>query len=456
MDDKQVINQRQLAWLTASIISSGGVMTLQNVLIRISEMDAWFSYLLPIAYIFLVAAFFAYISKLFPSKNLFEIAQLLLGRWGGSAVALLLLFHFWMIVVRDVTNLAKFSSTLLLHSTPLEVLILLPALVLMYYGQTSVEVVARVNDLFYPLFVITVLLMSLLLMNEIDIRLTLPELTTAPSNLWSSNMLALGSAGDVFILGAFLHTICNANHIRSAIRHGALLGFFLLTLLLLLEIFVLGPKMPGNFFYPTYNLVQMVHITDFLDRLDIIILTIWFPTIACKIIAIYMALLIGLSSLLKRHDYTVFNKPVSLFVTMTCVLSFNSTTELLSFSNFGSIFIVLAYQPLVVVLLAVAAKLRKRTTAGAPLPPPASTAEEHPPMQRAAQLGRKLSYRGWLWLGNGCLAGCLLFVAGGTMFSRRMPAVGIAGGIGYALCLILTVLTTYMEVNRLKQSQAGG
>ncbi|MCD1259572.1 endospore germination permease [Paenibacillus athensensis] len=452
MDDKQVINQRQLAWLTASIISSGGVLTLQNVLIRISEMDAWFSYLLPVAYIFVIAAFFAYLSMRFPGKNLFEIAQLLLGRWGGAAVSLLLLFHFWMIVVRDVANLAKFSSTLLLHATPLEVIILLPALMLMYYGQTSVEVVARVNDLFYPLFVITVLLMPLLLANEIDGRLAMPLLTAAPGNLWSSSMLALGGAGDVFILGAFLHTICNASHIRSAIRHGALLGFFLLTLLLLLVILVLGPKMPGNFFYPTYNLVQMVHITDFLDRLDIIILTIWFPTIACKIIAIYMALLIGLGSLLKKHDYTVFNKPVSLLLTITCVLSFNSTTELLSFSNFGSIFIVLAYQPLIVLLLAVAAKLRKSAATA----PKAYQASEHPPSQRSSTLGRKFTYKGWLWLGNGFMAGGLLFIVVGCLLGRQMPAAGIAGGVGYALCLTMTVLTTYMEVNRLKQSQAGG
>ena len=34
MDKKQVINQRQLAWLASSVITSGGLFTLQNVLIR--------------------------------------------------------------------------------------------------------------------------------------------------------------------------------------------------------------------------------------------------------------------------------------------------------------------------------------------------------------------------------------------------------------------------------------
>jgi spore germination protein KB len=224
MDHKQIINQRQLSWLTASIISSGGILCLQNELIRIGEHDAWFCYLLPLGYLFLIASFFAYLAKQFPHKHIFEISQLLLGRWGGTCLNIVLLLHFWMIVIRDICLLSKFTNTVLLERTPIEILVLLPCLVLLYFGRTSVEVISRVNDLFYPLFVITIALMPLLLSNEVRLALLKPVLTTQPQNILSGSFLAFGGVGDIFVLGAFMHTLYNANQIRSSIRHGSIDG----------------------------------------------------------------------------------------------------------------------------------------------------------------------------------------------------------------------------------------
>ena len=283
MDSKQVINQRQLSWIASSIITSGGILTLQNVLVRISQMDAWFSYLLSVFYLFGIASFFGFMTKIYPQKNIFEISKEVLGRWGGIAVNLLILFHFWQIVIRDISGVSRFSSTLLLHYTPLEILVLLPCFLLIYFGKSSIEVIARVNDLFYPLFVVTILSMPLLLSNEFYLRFITPILTTPLQHVAASNLLTIGSAGDIFILGAFLHPMYNANQVRSSIRHGALLGIFLLTLVIFSILVVLGPKMPGNFLYPSYNLVQTIHVTDFLDRVDIIMLMIWYPTITCKV-----------------------------------------------------------------------------------------------------------------------------------------------------------------------------
>jgi spore germination protein KB len=429
---------------------------LQNVLIHINQMDAWFSYLLSMFYVFLIAGFFAYMAILYPQKNMFEISKEILGKWCGTIVNLLILFHFWQIVIRDISSLSRFSSTLLLHQTPLEVLILLTCLLLMYFGKTSIEVIARVNDLFYPLFVVTITIMPLLLSNEFFLRLTTPVLTMPLHNLATSSVLTLGSAGDVFILGTFLHLLSNPNHIRSAIRHGSLLGFVLLTLFLLLIIAVLGPRMPANFSYPSYNLVQTIHVTDFLDRLDLIMLMIWYPTITCKIIAIYLAILIGISSLFNDRNYPMINKPIALLVAMSAYLSFKSTTELLAFSNFSSPVIVLAYQPIIILLLFVVAiwKRRKSTNKSPSPPSPEGTQSNKAPDQKSAKLSQRLSYSGWLWGGNILLVLCFACILVGHMFSQKTPLIGAICAFSFGGCLLLAVLTTYMELTKLKQAES--
>jgi spore germination protein KB len=455
MDNKQVINQRQMAWLAASIITSGGLFNWQNVLIRSSEMDAWFSYLLSVFYVFTIAAFFGYLAKLFPGRHIFEISMLLLGRWGGTVVNLLILFHFWQVIMTDISSMSKFTSTLLLHNTPLDILVLVPCLLLIYFGKSSVEIIVRVNDLFYPLFVTATLLMPVLLSNEFYVQLVSPVLTMPYQHLVFSNILTLGNAGDIFILGAFLHTLYNANHIRSSIRHGSLLGISLFTLVIFLVLIVLGPKMPANFVYPAYNLVQMIHVTDFLDRVDIILLTIWLPTLACKFIVIYLAILLGISSIINERDYPIINKQVALLVGLTTILSFKSTTELLTFVNFSSPIIVLAYQPLIMVILFAASKIQHRKQ-----PPPvtrtgggANTAIKA--SQKMAKMSMRFSYKHWLWLGNILVLLSAITIVIGLAFSKYKPIVGTVCGISFACCLFLTAMTTYMEVSQLKQSQAG-
>ncbi|MDF2651016.1 MAG: putative spore germination protein [Paenibacillus sp.] len=454
MDSKQVINQRQLSWIASSIITSGGILTLQNVLVRISQMDAWFSYLLAVFYLFGIASFFGLMTRIYPQKNIFEISKEALGRWGGTVVNLFILFHFWQIVIRDISAVSRFSTTLLLHYTPVEILILLTCFLLIYFGKTSIEVIARVNDLFYPLFVITILSMPLLLSNEFYLRLVTPVLTAPLQHVTASNLLTIGNVGDIFILGAFLHTVYNANQVRSSIRHGSLLGVFLLTLVVFSILVVLGPKMPGNFLYPSYNLVQTIHVTDFLDRVDIIMLMIWFPTVTCKIVVIYLALLLGISSFRNERNYPTINKPVALLMAMTTYLSFKSITELLSFSNYSSPVIVLAYQPLVIGILVFAAWRKQRKNPSNRSPSSGGTDPEMKPSRKVSKVSQRLTYKHWLWGGNILMIFSAIFVLIGLMFSPYKPIIGTICAICFGCCLFLTAWTTYMEVSLLKQAEA--
>jgi spore germination protein KB len=451
MDHTQILNQRQLSWLTASIVSISGFVSLENVLIRISETDAWLSYLMPMVYLFLIAAFFTYLAKKFPRKHIFEISTLLLGRWGGTCLNVVVLFHLWIILLRDISVTSKFNNTILLERTPFEILILLFCLVLMYYGRTSMEVIARVNDIFYPLFVVSIVMMPILLSNEISLGLLRPNLSMPPLNILQGNFLAFGDVGDVFVLGAFLHTLVNSNQIHSSIRHGALLGIGILTLTTLMVIVVLGPKMPGNFIYPPFNLAQMIHITDFLDRVDLIMLIIWFPTITCKILAVYLALLIGISSLVKEKNYAIFNKPTALFVAITSLLSFRSATDLFSFANFSAPLIALGYQPIVMIILMIAVRIRKSH-----LPENEQCSETVPASDTSTGKASgswlsRLSYKSWLRISNGLLALCFILAAIGLFYGRTNPSLGLAFTVGYFICGVLLIWSTYRELIKLKQ-----
>lgn len=458
-----VINERQCAWLIGALITGGGLVTIQHELVRIARMDAWFSYIVPLVYVLLITYVFSQMARRFPKQNMFEIILALFGRIPGTIVNLLLLFHIWLILMRDLRSFGKFINTVLLTNTPEEIVVLLFMLLLMFYGRSTVEVIGRVNDIFFPIFILLMLLMPLMLTNEMNKQVVEPILTMTNKNMRDISALGIGWYGDIFIVGAFLHTIWGTKQVQSAIRHGSTLATFILVLLTLVEVLVLGPNVPGNMIYPMYSLVQQIHVTDFLDRLDLFMLSVWYPVTACKVILIYLAFLTGLTSLIKKRDYTQINTPVSLLLLLTTILAFRSTTDIFSFGIYSSPVIVLAYQPILFLLMLLLMRrfpVRiQEGKSGAQSPSSSNTSGESQGKQRLTKMKNKMSYRSWTVLSNVLIALCLGFVALGMTFSPTVSLMGTICGVGFGLCLVLCVATTYMEVlgsKRKNVEQANG
>jgi spore germination protein KB len=453
MDSKQIINYRQFAWLTAAILTGGGLVSIQQILVRVGHSDAWTAYMIPILYALMIAALFGMLVKRFPNKHLFEINKIVFGSIIGTIVNLVLLFHLWLILARDLSSFGRFVGITLLPNTPGEIIILLLVLLLITFGNTSIEVLARVNDLFFPAFVVITLLTPLALSNEMDLRLVEPILARSWSSIFSINVLSLGWYGDIFVMGAFLHTLWGSQHVRSAIRHGTLLATFMVSLFILLEIVVLGSIIPGNLVYPNYSLIQQIHITDFLDRMDLIILSIWFPVTACAVLIIYLAFQIGIASLVSQRDYSTINTPVALLVLLTTVLAFKSTTEVFSFGNFSSPVIMLSYQPVLFVMLGLlslrhpitqpedekADASQKNGSAQ-----PSGTSKPSSPLQPKPSQGWEL----WTHL---LLAISLAALIIGIWKSHGWASLGLICGCIYGICSILLVYTSYMESHSLQQ-----
>lgn len=349
MKSIQIINGRQAAWLLGSLLTGGGLLSLQHELIRTSHMDAWFTYLFPALYVLVFGYVLVQLSMRFPNMHLFEIIFALFGRIIGTVVNLLLVVHLWVILMRDLLSSGKFIGTILLPQTPEEIIVLLFMILLMFYGRTSVEVIARVNDLFFPIFF------------PVGASAAVHAVQRAGPGIAATHF---DGSSDPFMVFQYSghrlvrRCLCHRRFYAHDVEHQAipvqystwdLMAVLLLTIFQFLQVIVFGPNLPGNMIYPSYSLVQQIHITDFLDRVDLFILSIWFPVTACKVILIYLAFLTGVTSLLKKRDYTLLNSPLSLVLLMTTLLAFKNTTEVFSFGNYCSPVLVLAYQPVLLI-----------------------------------------------------------------------------------------------------------
>ncbi|WP_159884712.1 GerAB/ArcD/ProY family transporter [Paenibacillus puerhi] len=454
----QIISHKQFAWLICSLLTGGGLLSIQHEMFRIAKLNAWMTFLLPALYALLVAWVLTKLAIRFPRKHLFEITSIIFGRFFGTLINLIILVHIWFILMRNLKSFSQFIGTTLLPNTPPGILIMLFMLLLIFYGRSSVEVVARVNELFFPFFFLQIILSPIVLSNEIDRRLITPIVTLDLTNYSFASLLGFGWFGDILVAGAFLHTLWSARQARSALRLGIITSAVLLSLSMFMQLIVLGPIISGNMTYPNYSLVQHIHITDFLDRMDLFILSIWYPINACKIIAVYLAFLIGLASLFKQREYTLINSPASLFLLLTTTLAFTSTTEVLSFEKFSTPVIVACYQPLLLIGLMIGARRfpppRQERAGGGAHSPPDGHSEQADTGQKAEAGNRRngrlsrVPASVWKLVGNGLLLLCIIFSATGLFLGTDYASVGIICGSGYALCLIAAAATSLIELKK--------
>ncbi|MGK5507400.1 GerAB/ArcD/ProY family transporter [Brevibacillus formosus] len=438
MIHKQVINHRQIAWLVGSVLMTGMMISFLRSVVHVARMDAWFSQIFPIFYALFIAYVLSQLVEAYPGKNIFEILFIIGGKWIGGAVNLLILFYIWIILAIDIKGAADFLHISLLPTTPLEIILLVFVLLMMYYGKTSLEVAARVNEFYFPLYFIMCISLYFLLINEYNVERLEPILTNRLDRIVVSNFLPVGVYGDVFLIGAFLHAIVEPRLFYAAVKHGVIIVGFGTTIMLLILLGVMGFIIAGRLNFPIYILVQQIHVTDFLDRVEIILFSVWFPAFTIKVIVAYLAFLVGVGSFGGQRHYNTLNAPCGWFIVVSSLFVFPNVAHIDQFISYSLPMIVLVFQlPLSLFLLIHVRRKNK--------------GREQSLIPEGTKLYR--FYRSMVWATTVCLSGCVLVILIGDFFKDKSAAGGVATAVVYIALLLIALLTSYGEMQALNHGK---
>ncbi|MGG4453582.1 GerAB/ArcD/ProY family transporter [Brevibacillus porteri] len=438
MIHKQVVNHRQIAWLVGSVLMTGMMISFLRSVVQVARMDAWFSQILPIFYALFIAYVLSGLVEAYPGKNIFEILFIIGGKWIGGAINLLILFYIWIILAIDIKGAADFLHISLLPTTPLEVILLVFVLLMMYYGKTSLEVAARVNEFYFPLYFIMCISLYFLLINEYNVERLEPILTSNLDRIVVSNFLPVGVYGDIFLIGAFLHAIVEPRLFYAAMKHGVIIVGFGTTIMLLVLLGVMGFMIASRLNFPIYILVQQIHVTDFLDRVEMILFSVWFPAFTIKVIVAYLAFLVGVGSFGGQRHYNTFNAPCGWFVVVSSIFGFPNVAHIDQFISYSLPLIVLVFQLPLAIFLFIHVRGKNKGREQSLIPE-----------------GTKLYrfYRSMVWITTVCLSGCVLVILIGDFFKDKSAVGGVATAIVYIALLLIALLTSYGEMQALNHGK---
>ncbi|GED28935.1 GerAB/ArcD/ProY family transporter [Brevibacillus centrosporus] len=438
MIHKQVINHRQTAWLVGNVLLTGMLISFFHSLAGVAKMDAWFSQVVPVGYAILVAFVLAEMTRAYPGKNMFEIVFIIFGKWFGGIVNIVILLYIWLIICLDIKGASKFFHATLLPQTPIEITLIVLVLLIMYYGKTSLEIAARVNEMYFPVFFLLSMCMYVLLGNEYSFERLEPILSTSMNRLLVSNILPVGIYGDIFLFGAFLHASTHPRLFFSAMKHGILIVGFTATMLLLILLGVMGYTIASRLNFPMFILVQQIHVTDFLDRVEIVMFSLWFPAFAIKVVVAYLAFLVGIGSFGGQAHYPIYNFPAGWMIAVTSILLFQRIPDLDMFLSYSLPLVVLILQLPLITIFYIKSRMNRKM-------------DEQVSMPEGTKLYRFFRYS--VWVGAIAMLGCVLTILAGQFFLDKSELGGIVTGISFTVLFFIALLASYAEMQALNHGK---
>lgn len=333
---KPQISTIQYALLVANFILSSCLLSLPQILTDMSEQNSW---LIPvIAFPFGLAVIWLGLGKREGGwSQLYSDGERgLIIRKGWAIIFLLFLV---LLFIRDLRALSNFIGSVLLPTTPIPVVTIFIVLTLCYITWSGLEVIARVSSLHFLALAAIILFLPLMLMNEINFSNFQPILRPDKlPDLFQGTFFLLAWVGEVAILLLFAGFVNPVVKAKKAASWGLFIALFLLLVLILLDIAVLSADIVKYSSYPNYTLIQEINITDFLDRLDLAILSIWVPTLICKLALTLYGVNCAIGLFMKRRGKMTMI-PVYLLLGILSILLFedNVTHQEFSFYTWASL-----------------------------------------------------------------------------------------------------------------------
>lgn len=323
------VSKRQVVLLAIALVLETNLVSLPSQIIGTAKVDSWLSYVLAMGAILFSWWLVSRVMARFPEKDLFGI---LTGRLPviGRLLACLVVLLIFVMLVRDIRVLTEFVNITLLPATPLFLIALMIVVSIVLTCKGGIIVIARMMELWLPLFLVVLVCIPFLLYSEFEMRNLFPPFNKGLLPPIQGAWYAVGYIGEIMLL-PFLF---NSGSLRF--KEG-FLGLAIGTgLLLLINGFVLlsmGVNLSGKMLFPLYETVRLIRATDFLDRFDTPYILIFLPLMITKAALVLYAFTHGIKRIVPALSMSDFLIPLGVWCFVSSFWFFQNSAQLIAMNR---------------------------------------------------------------------------------------------------------------------------
>jgi spore germination protein KB len=330
MMEKGKISSLQMAVMLYPAIIATGIISVPSMVAKYAHNDLWIPPIFA-SVIGFVTVFIAYeLHKLYPKQTVIQFSEQIVGRFVGKMISLFILFFYLVATGHMIRGYSELIVSSFLTKTPISVIMASMVLICAFAVQGGIEVLGRIAQLFFPLFIFPILIFVIFLSPDFDVKNILPILGEGIVPSLKGSLVPGGWYSEFFLIIFLLPFLTD---VKKGRKYGMLtVSAVMVTLVVvnLTVLFVLGQTTAFKNF-PLMNAIRYISLGDFFENLESIALAVWIVGAFVKISVFFYVTTLGTAQWLNLSDYRVIIWPFAIIIIEFAFWSIPSSSEYASF-----------------------------------------------------------------------------------------------------------------------------
>lgn len=276
---------------------------------REASQDAWIAIAIATVIGVGLIAFYYFLLRQLPGKNLFEILAFCFGKWVGKFVGALYVLYFLYIASRVLRDFCELINTVIFENTPIETIAITMMFVIVYMLYLGLEVLGRTSEVFIPYVFSFIILIGLgiLFSGEMEFKNLQPVLAEGIGPVAKAIFpeLLTFPFGEMI---AFMVIIPYVTKFKKAGKVSiATVGIsgFMIIYASIIQITTLGINMWKRSSFPLLSAAREISLLAFIERVDLIIVFIVMFGIIVKVSVFFYGGLKGIEYIINKPYRTL-------------------------------------------------------------------------------------------------------------------------------------------------------
>lgn len=345
----------QVLTITTSTTLGVSILTVQQNLTSIAKQDAWISMLFGGIIGIIAGLLIYYLSKRHRDMDLPEMTLSLAGGIIGRILLLPLVIYVFLDAGVTIRVFAQALKLFLLDRTPVSVITLIMAIVVISVVVKGIGTIGGVIDILFPFFIISLTLLIVLSVTESQTTNIKPVLFENTLNVFKGSLPAYGTLIGYGSIAYIMKYIDKSKNLLKWFLTGFGISIILYILLTLVAILVFGAEETKNLMFPTLFLSKSIEVAGiFLERLEAFMVIIWIPAVFTSVAVFTFASIRNFSVLFhvksKYQKYIAYAHVPLLYFTAQYSKSELQALKYMQIIDYLGISMGLVFVPLLVIL----------------------------------------------------------------------------------------------------------
>lgn len=326
MFDNSKVSNRQIIFFLIVVISSTGILYLPTAVYQDAKQDSWISVIVVTLFGILTASVIATLGLKFKDQTIIHYSQKIVGKTLGKIIGFsyfLFFMHLNTIVIREFTELIHgpfFAETPEIFFT---IGILLPSIYALYLG---IEVLARVNEIIFPLFALIIIGIFIMSYRDMNFLYLTPVLGEGWIPIVKGTYYQTTWFGETSVLTVLIPSL----NLPEKVKQSAIISVVLAGIIVLLSnlgvILVFGIQ-TEQLAYPFLAIARYASLADIFERLDSFVVFFWVLGVFVKISIFHYCAVICFSQLFNLKDHRPIIIPTGVILVVLSIIQWSNSLQ---------------------------------------------------------------------------------------------------------------------------------